>query len=211
MRPGPRARRVREGWRSSAAGRSFRSPPPAVSVSLLSDFKAFALRGNLIDLAIGFTVGAAFTTVAESLVNDLLMPPLGVLLGRTDFSDYYLLLQDGAPSGPYETLEAAQAAGAVTWNYGSFLTSLVTFLIVALAVFALVRTVRRIGRSVEDEFGQSDAPEAPETKKCAYCREAVPYAASRCSHCTSFLGVAGGPLTPDAAITPSAAPSTPAA
>ena len=177
-------------------------------MSLLSDFKAFALRGNLVDLAIGFTVGAAFTTVAESLVNDLLMPPLGLLLGRTDFSEYYLLLKGGTPPGPYETLEAAQAAGAVTWTYGAFLTSLMTFLIVAVAVFALVRTVRRIGRSVEDEFGQSDADNAPETKKCAYCRETVPYAASRCAHCTSFLGVAGGPLTPDAALTPAGTPGT---
>jgi large conductance mechanosensitive channel len=82
-------------------------------VSLLSDFKAFALRGNLVDLAIGFTVGAAFTTVAQSLVNDLLMPPLGLLLGRTDFSDYYLWLKDGeAAAGPYPTLEDAQAVGA---------------------------------------------------------------------------------------------------
>ncbi len=175
---------------------------------LLSDFKAFALRGNLIDLAIGFTVGAAFTTVAESLVNDLLMPPLGLILGQTDFSDYYVLLDEGATPGPYETLEAAQAAGAVTWNYGAFLTSLVTFLIVAVAVFALVRTVRRIGKSVEDEFGQADADDAPETKKCAYCRQAVPYAASRCSHCTSFLGTEGGPLDPDPALTPVHAPGT---
>ena len=177
-------------------------------MSLLSDFKAFALRGNLVDLAIGFTVGAAFTTVAESLVNDLLMPPLGLLLGQTDFSDYYVLLDEGATPGPYETLEAAQAAGAVTWNYGSFLTSLVTFLIVAVAVFALVRTIRRIGKSVEDEFGQADADDAPETKKCAYCREAVPYAASRCSHCTSFLGTEGGPLDPDPALTPTHTPGT---
>ena len=83
-------------------------------MSLLSDFKSFALRGNLIDLAIGFTVGAAFTTVAQSLVNDLIMPPIGLLLGSTDFSDYYLLLKSGdAATGPYPTLEAAQAAGAV--------------------------------------------------------------------------------------------------
>ena len=177
-------------------------------MTLLSDFKAFALRGNLIDLAIGFTVGAAFTTVAESLVNDLLMPPLGLILGQTDFSDYYVLLDEGAAPGPYETLEAAQAAGAVTWNYGAFLTSLVTFLIVAVAVFALVRTVRRIGKSVEDEFGQADADDAPETKKCAYCRQAVPYAASRCSHCTSFLGTVGGPLDPDPALAPTHAPGT---
>lgn len=176
-------------------------------MSLVSDFKAFALRGNLVDLAIGFTVGAAFTTVAQSLVNDLLMPPLGVLLGRTDFSDYYVLLDEGTTPGPYPTLEAAQAAGAVTWNYGAFLTSVVTFLIVALAVFVLVRGIRRIGREVEDEFGQADAPDVPETKKCAYCRETVPFAASRCAHCTSFLGTEGGPLGPDPTLTPAARPT----
>ena len=172
-------------------------------MKLLSDFKAFALRGNLIDLAIGFTVGAAFTTVAQSLVNDLIMPPLGLVLGETDFSDYYLLLREGdAAAGPYPTLEAAQAAGAVTLNYGAFLTSLLTFLVVAIAVFMLVRLVQRAGEEIRDEFGKADAPDAPSTKKCAYCREAVPYAASRCSHCTSFLGTAGGPLHPDAALTP---------
>ena len=177
-------------------------------MKLFSDFKAFALRGNLVDLAIGFTVGAAFTTVAQSLVNDLLMPPLGLILGRTDFSDYYFLLREGdAAPAPYPTLEAAEAAGAVTLNYGAFLTTLVTFLIVAVAVFALVRTVQRAGEAIRDEFGEADAPDTPTTKKCAYCREAVPFKASRCAHCTSFLGTDGGPLQPDAALTPGAAPT----
>ncbi len=174
-------------------------------MSLLSDFKAFALRGNLVDLAIGFTVGAAFTTVAQSLVNDLIMPPIGLVLGDTDFSDYYLLLREGdGASAPYATLEAAVEAGAVTLNYGAFLTHLLTFLVVAVAVFVLVRAVKRASEEIQDEFGQPDAPDQPATKKCAYCREAVPFKASRCSHCTSFLGTDGGPLTPDAAITPGA-------
>ena len=184
---------------------TFRPPPvlARLTVSLLSDFKAFALRGNLVDLAIGFTVGAAFTTVAESLVNDLLMPPLGLILGQTDFSDYYLLLRAGeAAPPPYETIEAAQAAGAVTLNYGSFLTSLLTFLIVALAVFAIVRVVKRASEAVQDEFGKADESGTPDTKKCAYCRENVPYNASRCPNCTSFLGVHGGPLEPDASVMP---------
>ncbi|WP_412068157.1 large conductance mechanosensitive channel protein MscL [Rubrivirga sp. IMCC43871] len=173
-------------------------------MSLLSEFKAFALRGNLVDLAIGFTVGAAFTTVARSLVDDLLMPPLGLILGSTDFSDYYWLLKEGegAPA-PYETKEAADAAGAVTLDYGEFATSLLSFIIVALAVFVVVRIVTRATRAVQDEFGEADeAAATPETKKCAYCRESVPFKASRCSHCTSFLGTGGGPLAPDAAITP---------
>lgn len=172
-------------------------------MSLLSDFKAFALKGNLIDLAIGFTVGAAFTTVARSLVDDILMPPLGLILGRTDFSDYYLLLREGeAAPGPYATKEAAEVAGAVTLDYGSFLTNLLTFAIVALAVFVVVRLVTKASQAIEDEFGRADAPEAPESKKCSYCRETVPYNASRCSHCTSFLGTHGGPLRPDAALAP---------
>ena len=174
---------------------------------VLSDFKAFALRGNLVDLAIGFTVGAAFTTVAQSLVNDLIMPPLGLVLGNTDFSDYYVLLREGdAAPAPYATLEAAVEAGAVTFNYGAFLTHLLTFAIVAVAVFVLVRAVQRASEEIRDEFGTADAeaPETPTTKKCAYCRETVPYKASRCSHCTSFLGTDGGPLHPDAALTPGA-------
>ncbi len=175
-------------------------------MKLLSEFKSFALRGNLIDLAIGFTVGAAFTTVARSLVDDLLMPPLGLILGRTDFSDYYLLLRDGeSTAGPYATKELAEAAGAVTLNYGEFLTNLLTFLVVAIAVFVVVRLVTRASKAIEDEFGEADTPGAPETKKCAYCRATVSYKASRCQHCTSFLGTDGGPLEPDAAITPVAA------
>lgn len=173
-------------------------------MKLLDDFKRFALRGNLIDLAIGFTVGAAFTTVARSLVDDLLMPPLGLILGQTDFSDYYWLLREGETAGPYVTKEAAEAAGAVTLDYGEFATNLLTFLIVTLAVFIVVRLATRAGKALEDEFGNADAnaPETPETKKCAYCREMVPYSASRCSHCTSFLGTDGGPLQPDTALTP---------
>ena len=176
-------------------------------MSLLSDFKAFALRGNLIDLAIGFTVGAAFTTVAQSLVDDLIMPPLGLVLGKTDFSDYYWLLREGegAP-GPYDTKEAAEAAGAVTLDYGEFLTNGLTFLIVAVAVFAVVRIVTRASNAIQDEFGESEPEGTPETKKCAYCRQTVPYKASRCPNCTSFLGTDGGPLQPDDALTPGTKP-----
>ena len=176
-------------------------------MKLLSEFKDFALRGNLVDLTIGFTVGAAFTTVAQSLVNDLVMPPLGLVLGDTDFSDYYVLLREGdAAPGPYPTLEAAVEAGAVTFNYGSFLTNLLTFLVVAVVVFVLVRAVKRASEEIQDEFGNADAaPDTPTTKKCAYCRETVPYAASRCAHCTSFLGTDGGPLHPDARLSPEGA------
>ena len=172
---------------------------------LLQDFKKFALRGNLIDLAIGFTVGAAFSTVAKSLVDDMIMPPLGLILGRTDFSDYYLLLREGPEVGaPYATREAAEAAGAVLLDYGAFLTNLLTFAVVAVAMFAVIRLVTRASQAVKDEFGESDDEKVgePDTKKCAYCREAVPFKASRCSHCTSFLGTDGGPLHPDEVLLP---------
>lgn len=174
-------------------------------MSLLSEFRKFAMRGNLVDLAIGFTVGAAFSTVAKSLVDDLIMPPLGLLLGRTDFSDAYILLRAGEGAAPpYASLQAAQAAGATTLNYGVFLTNVLTLLLIALAMFVVIRAVNRVSEKLHDEFGTADeTPEAqPDTKKCAYCREVVPYKASRCSHCTSFLGTEGGPLNPDARITP---------
>jgi large conductance mechanosensitive channel len=163
------------------------------------------MRGNLVDLAIGFTVGAAFSTVAKSLVDDLIMPPLGLLLGRTDFSDAFVLLRagEGAPP-PYASLEAAQAAGATTLNYGQFLTNVVTLFLIALAMFVVIRAVNRVSERLSDEFGSNDETpkEQPDTKKCAYCREVVPYQASRCAHCTSFLGTEGGPLNPDTRITP---------
>ena len=174
-------------------------------MSFVSEFKKFAMRGNLVDLAIGFTVGAAFSTVAKSLVDDLIMPPLGLILGRTDFSDAYVLLREGeGAAAPYVSLEAAQAAGATTLNYGQFLTNVFTLLLIALAMFLVIRAVNRISEKLNDEFGTADeTPDAqPDTKKCAYCREAVPFKASRCAYCTSFLGTEGGPLAPDARITP---------
>lgn len=176
-------------------------------MSIFSEFKKFAMRGNLVDLAIGFTVGAAFSTVAKSLVDDLIMPPLGLLLGRTDFSDAFILLRAGEGAAPpYASLQAAQAAGATTLNYGVFLTNVFTLLLIALAMFVVIRAVNRVSEKLHDEFGNADETpkEQPETKKCAYCREVVPYKASRCSHCTSFLGTEGGPLEPDTRITPAA-------
>jgi large conductance mechanosensitive channel len=174
-------------------------------MSFVSEFRKFAMRGNLVDLAIGFTVGAAFSTVAKSLVDDLIMPPLGLLLGRTDFSDAFMLLRAGEGAAPpYASLQVAQAAGATTLNYGQFLTNVFTLGLIALAMFLVIRAVNRVSETLHDEFGTSDetAEAQPETKKCAYCREVVPYQASRCSHCTSFLGTQGGPLQPDTRITP---------
>ncbi|MEM9996812.1 MAG: large conductance mechanosensitive channel protein MscL [Bacteroidota bacterium] len=174
---------------------------------LYGEFKTFLMRGNLVELAIGFTVGAAFSTVAKSLVDDLIMPPLGLLLGQTDFSDAFLVLKAGeGASPPYVSLQAAAEAGATTLNYGVFLTNVFTLLIIAVAMFVVIRLVNKVTEEIQDEFGgdEKDEPEQPTTKKCAYCRQVVPYKASRCYHCTSFLGTDGGPLTPDEKITPGA-------
>jgi len=116
---------------------------------MLKEFKEFAMKGNMLDMAVGIVLGAGFTGVVDSLVNDILMPPIGMLLGDTDFSALYLLLKPGSPAGPYGSLTAAQQAGAVTWNYGMFVNALVNFLIVALALFLVVRTVNRLRGDAE--------------------------------------------------------------
>ena len=147
---------------------------------MLKEFKEFAMRGNVIDLAVGIIIGGAFGTIVKSLVDDVIMPPIGLALGNVDFADLFMLLKAGAKSPPpYATLAEAQAAGAVTVNYGIFVNAVITFLIVAFAVFLLVRAANRLE--------PQDAPAAPTTKECPYCRMAVPVGATRCPHCTSEL------------------------
>ena len=147
---------------------------------MLKEFKAFAMRGNVIDLAVGIIIGGAFGTIVKSLVDDVIMPPIGLALGNVDFADLFMLLKAGAKSPPpYATLAEAQAAGAVTLNYGVFVNAVITFLIVAFSVFLLVRAPNRLQ--------PQEAPPAPTTKECPYCRMAVPVAATRCPHCTSEL------------------------
>ncbi len=144
------------------------------------DFKSFLMRGNVLDLAVAVVIGAAFGGVVKSLVDDMIMPPIGLALGRVDFSNLYLLLQDGTKSAPpYASLAAAKDAGAVTLNYGVFLNSVIGFLIVAAAVFALVRVASRMARK--------PAPVAPNSRNCPFCASAIPLAATRCPHCTSQL------------------------
>jgi large conductance mechanosensitive channel len=147
---------------------------------MLKEFKVFAMRGNVIDLAVGIIIGGAFGTIVKSLVDDVIMPPIGLALGNVDFSDLFLLLKDGPKAAPpYASLAEAQQAGAVTVNYGLFINSVITFLIVAFAVFLLVRAVNRL---------QPPAPAAaPTTKDCPYCRMAIPAGATRCPQCTSEL------------------------
>ena len=146
-----------------------------------NDFKAFVMRGNVMDLAVGVIIGAAFGAVVKSLVDDVIMPPIGLATGGMDFGDKYMLLKEGTKAAPpYATLAAAKDAGAVTLNYGAFINTLITFLIVALAIFVLVRAVNRLYRQ--------PAPPTPNTKSCPYCTMSVSLEASRCPHCTSQLG-----------------------
>lgn len=170
-------------WGGSAGSRAIARKGGGV-MSLFGDFKKFVLRGNLVDMAIGFTVGAAFTTIAHSLVGDIIMPPLGLVLGSSDFSNFFVVLKEGVHAGPYATLAAAKAAGAVTLNYGVFINSLVAFLIVALAMFAIMRLVNRVDEALE---GAPPPAGEPTNKKCPHCLETIAYRATRCSHCTSEL------------------------
>jgi large conductance mechanosensitive channel len=147
---------------------------------MLKEFKAFVMRGNVLDLAVGIIIGAAFGSIVKSLVDDVIMPPIGLALGNVDFSNLFVILKEGANAAPpYASLADAQAAGAVTINYGRFINNVVTFLIVAFAVFLVVRTANRLR--------PPEAAAAPNTKDCPYCRMPVPVAATRCPQCTSEL------------------------
>jgi large conductance mechanosensitive channel len=144
------------------------------------EFKAFVMRGNVMDLAVGVIIGASFGAVVKSLVDDVIMPPIGLATGGVDFADKYALLKAGAKAPPpYASLAAAKDAGAVTLNYGAFINTLLTFLIVALAVFVIVRAVNRMYRK--------PAEAAPNTRSCPFCTLTVALGATRCPHCTSEL------------------------
>ena len=147
---------------------------------MLKDFKEFALRGNVVDMAVGIIVGAAFGTIVNSLVSDILMPPIGVLLGNVDFSSFFVVLKEGKIPGPYPSPAAAKVAGAVTINYGIFVNTIISFLIVAFAVFLLVRSINRLKR-------QEAQPAVPTTRECPYCLSVIPVKATRCAQCTSEL------------------------
>ena len=147
---------------------------------MLKEFKAFVMRGNVLDLAVALIIGAAFGTVVKSLVDDVIMPPIGLALGNVDFSNLFFLLKAGPKAlPPYLTVADAHAAGAVTVNYGQFINNLVTFLIVAFAVFLIVKAANRLKPQA-----------APSAKDCPYCRMPIPVAAVRCPHCTSELKAA---------------------
>jgi len=148
---------------------------------MFKEFKAFAMRGNVVDMAVGIIIGAAFGTIVKSLVDDVIMPPIGLLLGNVDFSNLFVVLKAGKIVGPYATLIDAKTAGAVTLNYGVFLNTIISFLIVAFAVFLLIKQINRLKRQEEA------VPEAPTTKECPLCFSVIPLKATRCPHCTSEL------------------------
>jgi large conductance mechanosensitive channel len=153
-------------------------------MAMLKDFKEFAMRGNVIDMAVGIIIGGAFGTIVKSLVSDVIMPPIGWMLGNVDFSNLFLTVADGDPAGPYKTLVDAQGAGAVTINYGLFFDSVVSFLIVAFAVFLLVRSINAMKRKEEA------APPPPDKKDCPHCFSTIAIKATRCPNCTSELKAA---------------------
>ena len=148
---------------------------------MLKEFKEFAMRGNVIDMAVGIIIGAAFGTIIGTMVSDILMPPIGLLLGNVDFSNLFIVLKEGKIAGPYATVAAAKGAGAVTLNYGLFVNTVVNFLIVAFAIFFLIRAMNALKKKGEA---------APTTKECPHCLSTIPIKATRCGHCTSELKAA---------------------
>ena len=154
---------------------------------MLKEFKEFVMRGSVVDLAVGIIIGSAFTAIVNSLVNDAIMPPIGLILGNVDFSDLYLLLRSGNPAGTYNSLVEAQTAGAVTIDYGLFVNNVVAFIIVSFTIFLLIRGINRL--NVKKETEAADVT----TKTCPFCAETIPVKATRCPHCPSQLeGAASG-------------------
>lgn len=152
---------------------------------MLKDFKEFTMRGNVVDMAIGIVIGAAFGTIVKSFVDDVLMPPIGLLLGNVDFTNLFMTLKEGSKAaGPYASLAAAKAAGAVTLNLGVFINTVISFVIIAFAVFLVIKGINRMKR-------EEEAPPAePTTKECPFCFTTIPIQASRCPNCTSQLSAA---------------------
>jgi len=151
---------------------------------MLKDFKAFIIRGNVVDLAVGIIIGVAFGAIVNSLVKDVIMPPIGLALGKVDFTNLFVVLKEGTVAGPYASLAAAQEAGAVSINYGVFINTIINFLILAAVVFFFV--VRPIAKMHARQKAAEAAP-APDTKECPYCYTKIPIKATRCPNCTSEL------------------------
>ena len=150
---------------------------------MFEEFKKFIMRGNVLDLAVGVIIGGAFGAIIKSLVADVIMPPIGLLLGRVDFANLFAVLKGGDPGVPYATLADAQAAGAVTINYGLFINTVISFLITALAIFLIIRAANKLKKEEPPPL-----PAAPTTKDCPYCFTSISIQATRCPNCTSELG-----------------------
>ena len=146
---------------------------------MLKEFREFVMRGNVVDMAVGIVIGAAFGAIIKSLVDDVIMPPIGLLLGNADFSNMFIVLKEGARAAPYLSVAAAKEAGAVTLNYGVLVNAIVSFTIVAFAVFLLIRSINRLKRE--------EAPADPTTKDCPRCYTAIPIKATRCPNCTTDI------------------------
>ncbi|MFO7675969.1 MAG: large-conductance mechanosensitive channel protein MscL [bacterium] len=149
---------------------------------MLKEFREFVMRGNVIDMAVGIVIGAAFGAIVRSLVSDIIMPPIGLLLGKVDFNNLFVVIKPGAETpAPYATLADAQAAGAVTLNWGLFVNSVISFLILAFVIFVIIKQVNRLKR-------EKPAPSAEPTEKdCPFCLTKIPVKARRCPNCTSQL------------------------
>lgn len=143
----------------------------------MAEFKKFALKGNMIDLAVGVIIGGAFNSLVSSLVNDIIMPALSIFTGKMDFANWFFAL-DG---NTYETIEAAKEAGVATINYGNFISGIINFIIMAFVVFMMVRAINKLKKD------EPAAPAAPTTKKCPFCKTDIPLEATKCPHCTSTL------------------------
>jgi large conductance mechanosensitive channel len=152
-------------------------------MSVFKEFRDFAMRGNVVDMAVGIIIGAAFGTIVNSLVKDVIMPPIGLALGNVDFANLFFVLRSGTPPGPYASLADAGKAGAVSINYGMFINTIISFVIVAFAVFMLIRTVNRLKAQIE----KPAAAAAPTTRACPYCLSAIPIKATKCAFCTAEL------------------------
>jgi large conductance mechanosensitive channel len=156
---------------------------------MLKDFKAFIMRGSVVDMAVGIIIGAAFSPIVSSFVNDIIMPPIGLLLGKVDFRNLFVVIKQGTTVGPYSSLDAAKAAGAVSINYGLFVNTIITFIIIALVVFFCI--IRPIGQMRAREAAKAATvaqPAAPTTKECPFCKTQINIKATRCPNCTSQLG-----------------------
>ncbi len=159
--------------------------------NILLEFKKFAMRGNVMDMAVGIIIGAAFGKIVDSLVKDVIMPPIGILLGKVDFANLFFVLKDGAETqGPYVSLDAAQQAGAVTMNVGAFLNAIISFIIVAFAVFMLIKAMNTLQEKLERH---PETETTPTTKTCPYCYSIIPLKATKCPACTADLPTVEAP------------------